>query len=47
MIRVMQNHAYSKPKKEMWLFLGVTWAPKQLDCDVHTLNTSGTAVVAL
>jgi hypothetical protein len=47
MIRVMNNHAHFRPTKEIWLLVGVNWAPGQLTCEVHTVNRRGTFVAAI
>jgi hypothetical protein len=47
MIRVMHNHAHFKPRSEEWLFVGLTWAQRHIDCDIYALNNSGTKLVPL
>jgi len=47
MLRVMHNHAQFRPRNEMWLLVGLTWAPGAMTCDVRTLNRAGTAVVSV
>ena len=47
MIRVIHNHAHFRPAKEIWLLVGMEWAPGRLTCELHTVNKRGTAVVSV
>ena len=44
MIRVLHNHAHFRPRSEAWLFIGLSWVPGHIDCDVFTLSDGGTKI---
>ena len=45
MVQVMHRHAQFLPNSGTWLFVGLTWAPPKLACDVRTLNADNDALV--
>jgi hypothetical protein len=47
MIRVLHNHAHFEADPGLWLFVGVTWEPGQIDCHTSTLNADLDAFIPL
>lgn len=47
MVRVLHNHAHFRSSPGAWLFLGLTWTLKEINCDFQTLNNDLTAIVSI
>jgi len=45
MIRVLHNHAYFAASPGAWLFVGLAWGPRRLECDIFTLNVNLDALI--